>query len=190
MIKILKRKRIIVATLIAFMFVACDYKHNFERKFIEDNFLKIVDTAAYKKGTFISLPKDTIRYSNLSVNLIPKITYNKKIDEFTLSFFDENSDLRIMFQDVLSKDSYSEFSLNSDFPNQIGKYHIFFNKNEEDSKIKYAGRIDIENLKIHNDKAILILSESIEHYGVTSLILLIKEKNQWKVIKREVLFQS
>ncbi len=190
MAKISNSKWIVFVLLIICLFVACDNKRNFEQEFIEDNFLKIVDTIAYGKGAFISLPNDTIRYSDLSVKLIPKISYNKKIDEFTLSYFEENRALKKIFEDALTKGNYSKFSLDSTFPKQIGKYHIFFNANEEDKTIKYAGRIDIENLKVYKDKAMLVLSESIGHYGVTSLVLLIKEGDCWKVIKREVLFQS
>ena len=33
-------------------------KINNKQKFIEDNFLKIVDTVAYSRGTFITTPSD------------------------------------------------------------------------------------------------------------------------------------
>lgn len=190
MVEMLLNKRIIFVVLIISLLTSCNNKENIEQKFIEDNFLKIVDTIAYSRGAFISLSSDTIRYPELSVRLSQEISYNKKIDDFTLDFFEENSDLKIIFKDVLDNNTSSGFSLDSSFPKQIGKYHIFFNENEQVKTIKYAGRIDIENLNIYNDKAILVLSESVEHYGKTYIILLVKEGNHWKVVKREVLVQS
>lgn len=169
--------------------VSCSKTPRNDQKFIEDNFLAIVDTVAYGRGTFISLPKDTIVYNDLAVNLMPEITYNKKIEEFVNLFFKENPALRESYKDVLNNGKYSEFILDSTFPVHIGKYHIFYNVKKV-KNIKYAGRIDIENLKIYNDKAMLILTESVEKFGVTSLLLLKKEADEWKVIHREVLIQS
>jgi hypothetical protein len=181
-------KQILFSLLIA-MTISCSKEATFEQQFIEDNFLKIVDTLPYSTGTFVSLPKDTIAYSDLAVNLTPEINYNKKMEEFVLSFFEENPDLKKVYLDVLEKGKYSKFPLDTTFPKQIGKYHLFPEVPKE-NKLKYAGRIDIENLKIYNDKAILVLSESVDHFGVTYILLLKKEGNKWKVFRRETLMQS
>jgi hypothetical protein len=175
---------------VTYLFISCENKQNLSQKFIEDNFLEIVDTMAYSTGAFVSPPRENINYSQLSVNLTQKITYNKKIDEITQTFFEKNKDLKSSFKELLENNTYSEFSLNSTFPKQIGKYHIFFNGNNIDKKIKYAGRIDIGNFKIHKDKAILILAESMEKYGTIYVILFKKEGVNWKIFKREVLGQS
>ena len=172
------------------LFVACANKTDFKQKFIEDNFLKIVDTIAYSRGAFITLPSDTVRYPELCLKLSNKIMYNDKVNEIVLAFFEKNYSLKKRFNDVLSKNENNEILLNSNFPKKIGKFHIFFNEEEKIKSIKYAGRIDIGNLKIYKNKAILILSESVGHFGKTYILLLIKEKNDWKVFKRELLWQT
>ncbi|HAH54526.1 MAG TPA: hypothetical protein DCM02_04380 [Flavobacterium sp.] len=188
MFKKIKKKHFILV-LIALNF-ACKNKLDSEQSFISNNFLKIVDTTAYNTGAFVLLPSDTVRYPKLSINLNPSVTYNKKIDEFTLAYFENNKNLKSAFKDLLENGKYDEFSLNSDFPKQIGKYNIFFNGKNIDEKIKYAGRIEIQNFKIYKNKAILILSKSVGHYGSTFIILLKREKDTWEISRREVLFQA
>lgn len=185
--KIFRIKEIVF--LIIMIVVSCKKEVKLEQQFIEDNFLEIVDTLAYKDGTFISLPRDTLAYSDLAVNLIPKINYNKKMEEFVLSFFEENPNLKATYKNVLLNGKYADFNLDSTFPKQIGKYHLFFDQ-QKSNKLKYAGRIDIENLKIYGDRAILVLTESVDQFGVTSLLLLKKEGNKWKVFRRETLMES
>jgi hypothetical protein len=163
---------------------------SFEQKFIEDNFLKIVDTVAYSRGAFITTPSDSIAYPKLSVKLSQNIDYIKELDEFVNSYFNENKNIKMAFQDVINKKSYSTFTLDSKFPKRIGKYYFFFNQNEQDKRIKYAGRIDIGNFKIYKDKAMLILSESVGKYGVSSIVLLIKKDGDWKVYKKHVILTT
>ena len=170
--------------------MSCTNKVKLEQRFIDENFLEIVDTLAYDTGTFVPLEKDTIRYSELAIQLSQNIHYNKKIDEITAIFFEENKQLKSKFQSVLKHGINSEISLDSNFPKKIGKYRIYFSENKIDKKIKFAGRIDIENLKIYKDKAILILSETVEHYGTTYILFLVKEHDKWKVLERKVLYQS
>lgn len=129
------------------------------QKFIEDNFLKIVDTVAYSRGAFITTPSDSIAYPKLSVKLSQKIDYIKELDEFVNAYFEENKNVKKIFQDVISKKTYSTFTLDSNFPKRIGKYHFFFTESDRDKTIKYAGRIDIGNFKIYKDKAVLILTK-------------------------------
>jgi len=184
----LKLKQIVF--LLIMITVSCTNKTKLDQQFIEDNFLEIVDTLAYSKGTFVSLPKDTIRYPELAVRFSQKIDYNKKVDEITTGFFEDNKQLKLMFQSVLDHGINSEISIDSNFPKKIGKYRIYFDEKEIDDKIKYAGRIDIENLKFYKDKAILILSESVERYGTTYVVFLVKENGKWRVLERKVLYQA
>lgn len=191
-----KIKKIYIILIVITLNFACKNKEETERnfiteqKFISNNFLEIVDTSAYSTGAFVFLPGDTVKCSKLSVNLTSNVIYNKKVDEFTLTYFEKNKKLKSAFKDLLENGKHVEFSLNSDFPKQIGKYSIFLNGNNIDKKIKYAGRIDIQNFKVYKNKAILILSKSVGHYGTTFIILLKKEKDTWKVSSREVLFQA
>lgn len=185
---ILNKKSIF--SLLIIVFLSCTNKVKLEQQFIEENFLKIVDTLPYDTGTFVALEKDTIKFSELALHFSQKIDYNKKIDEITTGFFEDNKQLKSIFQSVLEHGTNSEYFLDSNFPKKIGKYRIYFNENQIDKKIKFAGRIDIENLKIYNDKAILILSESVQRFGTTYIVFLVKEKGEWRVLERKVLYQS
>lgn len=167
-----------------------DYKVSSGQKFIEDNFLKIVDTVAYSRGAFITSTSDSISYPKLSVKLSQKTDYIKELEEFTDAYFAKNKDLSVIFKDVINKKEYSIITLDSNFPKKIGKYYFFFNDNEQDKNIKYAGRIDIENFKIYKNKAILLLTKSVRKYGTTEIILLLKENGIWKIYKRDVLLMS
>ncbi len=68
--------------------LSCTNKSKLEQQLVEDTFLEIVDTLAYRRGTFVSLPKDTIRFPELSIKFSQKINYNKKVDEITNVFFE------------------------------------------------------------------------------------------------------
>lgn len=193
-----KKKYIYILSCL-FLFVSCKKevrnelskrKENLGQKFIQDNFLKIVDTIAYKRGAFITTSSDSISYPKLSVRLSQKIEYIKQLDEFVSAYFEKNQDIKMTFQDVINKKSYSTFTLDSKFPKRIGKYYFFFNENEQDKTIKYAGRIDIGNFKIYKDKAMLVLSESVGKYGVSSIVLLIKKDGDWKVYKKHVILTT
>ncbi|MFG4002081.1 hypothetical protein [Flavobacterium aquidurense] len=165
-------------------------KVNPGQKFIEDNFLTIVDTIAYSRGAFITTPNDSISYTKLSVKLFQRTYYLKGLEESTIVYFEKNKDLGIVFKDVINKRSYSIVTLDSNFPKSIGKYYFFFNENEQDKTMKYAGRIDIENFKIYKNKAVLLLSKSVGKYGTTFIVFLIKENGKWRVYKRDVLLMS
>lgn len=167
-----------------------DYKVSSGQKFIEDNFLKIVDTVAYSRGAFITSTSDSISYPKLSVKLSQKTDYIKELEEFTDAYFAKNKDLSVIFKDVINKKEYSIITLDSNFPKKIGKYYFFFNDNEQDKNIKYAGRIDIENFKIYKNKAVLLLTKSVRKYGTTEIVLLLKENGIWKIYKRDVLLMS
>ncbi|MFH7012398.1 hypothetical protein ACHRV5_11025 [Flavobacterium sp. FlaQc-52] len=160
------------------------------QKFIEDNFLTIVDTVAYSRGAFITTPSDSISYPKLSVKLFQRTNYIEELEEFTNSYFAKNKDLSVIFKDVIDKKEYSIVTLDSSFPKSIGKYYFFFNENEQDKTMKYAGRIDIENFKIYRNKAVLLLSKSVGKYGTTFIVFLIKENGTWKVYKKDVLLLS
>lgn len=165
-------------------------KANLEQEFIKENFLEIVDTIAYSKGAFITTASDSISYPRLSVRLSHRIDYNEGLEEFTNAYFAKNKDVSIIFKDVIKKKNYSIITLDSNFPKNIGKYYFFFDDNQQDKTIKYAGRIDIENFKIYKDKAILILTKSLGRYGASYVIMLIKENGNWRIYKREVLLIS
>jgi hypothetical protein len=184
------KKYLILCCIALILFIKCVDKKQPKQKFIEENFLKIVDTLAYSRGAFITLPKDTIKYSKLSLKLSKEINYNPRVDEFILEFFKKNKELKKNFEEVILVNEKKETLIDETFPKKIGKYHIYFDKKDIDNSIKYAGLIGFTNLKIKNNKAFLIFSESVEHYGKSYIVLLIKDKNNWKVVKKELLWQS
>lgn len=183
--------------IIVLLFTSCKKDYNIQQKFIENNFLTIVDTIAYQQGSFRPLPplpnktiKDAVLYSNLSVKLADTIVYNERLQKDIDSFFNENRDLKIAFQDILNNNNYSEFIISTDFPKKIGKYNIFLNQEYKNQSNKYVGEIEIQNFKINKNKAFLIVSKSVGHSRVVFIELFIKENNYWKLLKKELLFES
>lgn len=183
--------------IIILLFTSCEKDYNLQQKFIENNFLTIIDTIAYQQGSFRPLPplpnktvEDVVLYSNLSVKLFDSIVYNERIQKEIDYFFNQNRDLKIAFQDVLNNINYLEFSINTDFSKKIGKYHIFLNEEYENKSYKYVGEIKIQNFKINKDKAFLIVSKSVGHSRIVFIKLFIKEKGYWKLVKKEALFES
>lgn len=183
------KKYIIILANFLIIF-GCSEKNDIRQTFVEQNFLIIVDTLAYNTGSFVTLPSDTISYPALSVELSKNISYNDKVEKIILNYFDKNVKLKKTFDDVLEIKDEQEIILSSNFPNKIGKYNIFLEKVNRDKNIKYAGAIGINNLRIKENKAVLVLSEYVEHYGNTYIVLLVKENNQWRVFKRDLLWQS
>lgn len=179
------------------LFLSCDEKVIDNSEFIENNFLKIVDTVAYRYGAFVLPPpssKDTIikvpSYTNLALELNNDIKYNEKINQDVLFYFNLNKKIKTEFKDLLKNGSYSKFSLSKNFPKKIGKYSIFFEKSKVNKKIKYAGRIDINNFKIYRNKAFLVLTESVGKCERTYLLLFEKNNNNWIILKKEILYVS
>jgi hypothetical protein len=181
--------RIIKLFIIAIFFTSCENDCNVEQKFIENNFLTIVDTLAYQHGSFRPpLSNKAIKatpYSNLCIRLVDTIGHNNSVQKYIDSFFAENKDLRIAFQDVLNSTNYSEFIIDSNFPRKIGKYHISLNEKYIDKSNKYVGKIEIQNFKISKDKIILIVSKSVGYSKIVFIELFRKEKGDWKLIKKE-----
>jgi hypothetical protein len=188
----MKKKSIyILAICSLLLFIACANKTDLNQKFIEDNFLKMVDTTAYITGSFRKPPNSLKKKLKLLVELNPEINYNKDIDDLVINFFKNNTEYEAMFKNLINDDiPYCEFLLDEKFPKKIGKYSINF----KDSKLKnssdYVGMVDIQNFKISQNKAMLVLSKSEEKSSITYIVLLIKDANKWKIIKTETLSQS
>lgn len=194
---VLKNNKVIRIILIFCLLTSCKHKVKNQEEFIKENFINIVDTIAYKYGSFRPLPplpNDTINeihhYSNLSIKLNDTIHYESVLQKEIDNFFNSNDKLKMQFQDVLNEESYSNLTLTSKFPNKIGRYHIFLNKTYEDKKIKYAGEIQISNFKITKDKAFLIVTKSFQNSMIAYIVVFLKEDNHWRIIKREPLFVS
>lgn len=179
-----------VIVLSFFILFSCNNDKNLEQDFIENNFIEIVDTLAYGTGSFINLPKDTIKYSKLAVKFHPKIDYSAEVESIVNQYFKENRKTTLNYDDLLKKGTYSNFLLNDSFQKQIGKYIIFTNDKEIDKNIKYAGRVDFQNMKIYKDKAFLVFYKSLEKQSVAYILLFKKENDNWKLTLKDVLFQT
>ena len=189
MIKKINKKYLLL--LLICLCVSCNNSTNSKQKFISDNFLKIVDTTAYRKGAFITNINDTLGYySELSVRVSPEIKYSTKMNEIANVFFENNKELKNQFKDVIKNNSNNDFTLNSNFKKKIGNYNLFFDDVKKDMNIKYAGKIDIQNFMMLNNKAFLILTESVGKQGRTFIVLLIKNKNNWVVYKKSAIIYT
>ncbi|CAM4108951.1 putative lipoprotein [Flavobacterium branchiophilum] len=173
------------------IFVMCSKNNKIEderQQFIEENFLEIIGKEAYYNGSFIHFGNDSLQYySKLSVKLDPEVTYNPKMESLLLEYFENKKDLKKDFNNVIHKNYKNNLLLDSNFNKKIGNYYIFFNDTEQNKKIKYAGEIYIENLKIDNGKAVLIITKSTQKKGITYVMLFNKKGKQWDTISNEVL---
>lgn len=197
MVGILKLNKIIAGVLIIFLITSCKERLLNQEKFIADNFINIVDTMAYTYGSFRAmppLPNDTIKreysYSNLSLYLNNKIKINVILQKEIDAFFNSKHNLKMKFLDVINNGNYSDIELSPKFPKKIGKYDIFFIKDNKITESNYAGEVEISNLKIYEDKAYLIVTKSFNKSTVAYIVLFIKEDNIWQMVERELLLVS
>lgn len=178
---------------------SCKGKHeediNFQQKIVEDNFLQIVDTFAYKFGTFRPLlpepnhQADENSYSKLFVYLDKTVTNDKFIHDEVKSYF-KNTKLNNNFVELINLEQYSNFTFNSEFSKQIGKYFISFDSINP-SKIQYAGKVVIKNFKILEDVGYFVVELSNGDKSEIGFIVVIKKINdKWVIVKREPLYQS
>jgi hypothetical protein len=185
--------------VIAIIFSSCISKTSnenstkIEQLFLQDNFLSMVDTFAYVAGNFSPLPPminkpivDTV-YTNLSIELVDSIAYDKSSLFDINSFFNSNTILKTRFQDIIKSKDFMVFKLDSNFQKKIGRYHIYLNKKYENKMISYAGMVKFSNFKILNNKAFLEVSQTYDRGGRSYIVLFEKENNVWKVIKKEIL---
>jgi hypothetical protein len=178
---------------------------NFKQKIIEDNFLEIVDTFAYKYGTFRpeppeppkpSQPLDT--YNSIEkINRQPKlfVFLNKEVHRETMfkneikDIF-ENSKLDPKYKKLIEYKQESKFIFNNKFPKNIGKYYISFDTINP-NKIQYAGEVSISDFKILDDIGYFIVQISNGPKSEIGFIIILgKVKNKWIIIKREFLYIS
>jgi hypothetical protein len=177
-------------------FSSCKKDVESKQKFLEDNFLTIVDTAAYRYGSFRPMPpspfevkKEFKQFSKLSIELIDSITYDPQIHSEILLFFDNHKELKSEFKNLLDIQNKNKTKLN-EFPEKIGKYIISINKKKVSDNNQYAGKIEIQNFELDKKKAFLIVIKSVKHSRIGILKLFIKENKRWKMIKQETLFES
>lgn len=187
------RQSFFIRILILILAISCIYscqknKRDDVQTMITDNFLEMVDTAAYVTGSFRKPPQIKKNNSLLLVEFNSEIKCNTRIDNFIIDYLNKDVNLN-KFSIFFTKAACENFHFDNTFQRKIGKYTISFDENIRKSK-NYVGKIDIENLRINGNKAILVLSKSQEDSGITYIVLLSKDNGIWKVIKRDVLYQS
>ena len=194
---ILKTNYIIGIVLIVLFCSSCEEKVDPKEHFIKENFINIVDTTAYKYGSFRPLPpksNDTIidvyNQFDLSIKLNDTILFERFLEKEIDIFFNSNKELKINFKNLINNENYSDLILSSKFPSKIGRYNIFFKEIYQGKNIKYAGEVEISNFKISNNNAFLVVTKSFQKSMISYIVLFMKVNNHWKIIKREPLLVS
>ncbi|WP_281322842.1 hypothetical protein [Flavobacterium aestivum] len=196
MVGILKIRTFILLIIAFNIFSGCKNKEdNFPQKIIVDNFLGIVDTFAYKFGTFRPIAPDPrakpIRmnsYSQLSIYLDKRVDKDKDIEGIIINFLkDEKLDNK--FKELINN-KYLDFTFDSKFPRKIGKYYITFDSINS-SKFKYAGEVRISNFRISDNSGYFVVHLSDRKKSHVGLIVIIEKINdKWIIIKRKKLYIS
>lgn len=190
---ILNIRQLVIIIFITGLSVSCknDDKMSYQ-KIVEDNFLKIVDTAVYKYGSFRpSLSSDNKDISSAYlITIKDTISFEKSREKDISSFFNQNISLGREYEDLKNSVGYSTFILNGAFPKKIGKYHIKFSDGKNKPNIRYAGEVRIKNFKFSSDLGYLIVEESEKNSKIAFIVLFRKMNGEWKIVKREPLYES
>jgi hypothetical protein len=194
MVGILNIRTCLILIVIFNIFSACKNKEeNRPQKIIENNFLKIVDTFAYKHGTFRplapnprSVSESLDSYPQLSIYLYKKVE-NNKVNETEIKNFLKREKLDSKFKEIIS-DEYSVFTFDSSFLKKIGRYNISLDTIKT-SKIKYAGEVKFSNFKISDNLGYFVVQLSDGKDSQIGLIVVIEKRNgKWIIIRRETLY--
>lgn len=196
---ILNFKKCRYSFLIIIILISCrdnnNIKRTIEQDFIEKNFLVIVDTLAYRHGSLRPIPiesnqKHSIFDKELSVFLNNKIGFDADIMQDFDSFFNKNPYLKKEFYDCLKEAPYVELTIDSSFSKRIGNYNIITNMDDINKNMQNVGGVKIKNFKIVDDKAFLVVEKTDGNYPIGIVMFFFKEKNSWRKIKEEILYQS
>ena len=198
---ILKIKRIVpFFMIIIFSLIAGCKKESINKEaVIADNFIQLVDTFAYKTGTFIPVPfvenemldsnnKRIIPNSAFAVNLVDSIVFDKIVHKDIDNLIIKNSKFRNLYGDLISKGKYENFQISSNFPQSIGKYKIYNDSSID--KPNFVGEVELCNFKLYEDKIMVVLIKSVGHSKKADLIILKRTNNLWKIVDRTNLFVS
>jgi hypothetical protein len=176
-----------------FMLVSCENQNLKSQLFLEHNFLKIIDAEAHGEG--FSQRKST-KFNKSKITIIelnPKIAYNADADDLLVDFFDKNPFYKDQFKDLIYDISYNEFSIDHKFAKQIGNYSINFCSSSmvtDELQNKNIERFAIENFKSFDNKAMLIVSKAENKHIIVSVLLFIRNKGKWAIVKREILAKT
>lgn len=184
--------------LVVILLISCKNENTVGtyKTIIEDNFLGIVDTMAYRYGSFRPLPPvlgAEERFNNHSLILISingKIVYDVYNERYIKDFLKQNTTFKNEFENLNNDQQYAVFSIEKKFPRKIGKYLLSFNLNKIDTTHQYGGHLEIKNFKFSDDLGFLLIEKSEGKSMICFIVLFKKINNEWKIIKREVLYES
>lgn len=155
---------------------------------INDNFLTIVDTTAYKTGRLIQIPNDTLHVGSLNKVCIcvdAAFVSSSELNKSILKSFQENN-LKD-FEELLLKGNYLNLdSIDITQLTNTGKYLLTKSAIIEGTLCStIAGKITFYKPYITQSKAIIVYSISTSpKSGFTNCWLFRKQNGVWKNIKR------
>lgn len=174
--------------ILSFCIIGCveTPKHSFYN-LVNENFLKFVDTTAYKTGRLIQIPNDTLNSFNLNkiCILIDTVLNNSKELNKSILASIRKENLKD-FEELLLKGI--EFNFNSidiSLIKKTGKYLLINSKKEKEILCSVAtGKVTFYKPYMTQNEAIVILSisESFKS-GYTSCWLFKKHNGVWENIK-------
>lgn len=197
---ILNNNRVIVLITILCILISCKDKHEsaeVKQKIIEHNFLEIIDTIAYKYGTFRPLPpipgskKETLYlHPKLFVYLCKKVTNKSSLEKKIKDFFKKTKLYDNKYDNLISNNENADFTFDSKFPKKIGKYRISFDTLNP-TRIKFAGKIVISNFKIDKSLGYFIVELSDGPKSEIGFVIVMEKiNNKWVITRRELLYMS
>lgn len=176
-----------------FMLISCENQNLKSQLFLENNFLKIIDAKAYAEG-FTQRKSTKFKKSEKTIiELNPRIAYNEDTDELLVDFFDKNPFYKDQFKDLIYDISYNEFLIDHKFAKQIGGYSINFNSSSivtDEPQNRNTERFAVENFKSFDNKAMLVLSKAENKHIIVYVLLFVKNKSKWAIVKREILAKT
>lgn len=176
-----------------FMLVSCENQNVKSQLFLEHNFLKIIDAQSHAEGFSQRESTEFKKSDKTIIELNPRIAYNADADELLVDFFDKNHFYKDQFKDLIYDISYNEFSIDHNFAKQIGGYSIHFNSSRmvsDEPQNRNTERFAIENFKSFDSKAMLVLSKVEDKHIIISVLLFVKNKSKWRIVKREILAKT
>ena len=198
---ILKIKKIVVFFMLPCfcLVLACKKESINKEAVIADNFIQLVDTFAYKSGTFIPVPfvkskkldsnkMQIIPNTAFGVNLVDSIVFDKIVHKDIDELVSKNHKFKKLYGDLISKGKYENFQISSNFPKSIGKYKIYNDSSID--KPNFVGEVELCNFKLYEDKIMVVLIKSVGHSKRADIIILKRTNNLWKIVDRTNLFVS
>lgn len=161
-------------------------KHTYY-KLLNDNFLKFVDTNAYKTGRLIQIPNDTINLSNLNKICILADTTLHMPPELKKSVLIavRSANLKDFEELVLNGLDMTLSTIDLTIIKKTGKFRLFVSDKMTGTECdKIAGKITFYKPFISNKNALIVIaiSESSKS-GYTNAFLFEKKNKVWKNFK-------